>query len=216
MVAYYALKQAVLAGDEATAVAEVKKALAEKADPSDILNNGLIAGMEVVGKKFRSGEMFLPEVLLCAEVMHKGIDILNPLLSKSGRKTTTTVVIGTVEGDIHDIGKKIVALLLEGNGFNVIDLGVDVKGEKFIQAVEKYKPQILGMSALLTTTMPHMGEVINTLKTMKLRDKVKVIVGGASVNAEFAKSIGADGYAVEAGTGVELAKKLITAAKSKK
>ena len=209
MAKYDALKQAVLAGDEATAVAEVKKALLAKADPSDVLNNGLIAGMEVVGKKFRSGEMFLPEVLLCAEVMHKGIDILNPLLAKSGRKSATTVVIGTVEGDIHDIGKKIVALLLEGNGFNVIDLGVDVKGEKFIEAVEKYKPQILGMSALLTTTMPHMGEIIQTLKAKKLRDKVKVIVGGASVNAEFAKSIGADGYAVEAGTGVELAKKLL-------
>jgi len=213
MAKYDALKQAVLAGDEATAVAEVKKALAAKADPSDILNNGLIAGMEVVGKKFRSGEMFLPEVLLCAEVMHKNIDILNPLLAKSGKKSATTVVIGTVEGDIHDIGKKIVALLLEGNGFNVIDLGVDVKGEKFIEAIEKYKPQIVGMSALLTTTMPHMGEIIDTLKAKKLRDKVKVIVGGASVNAEFAKSIGADGYAVEAGTGVELAKKLIFAAK---
>ena len=209
MAKYDVLKQAVLTGDEATAVAEVKKALAGKADPGDVLNNGLIAGMEVVGKKFRSGEMFLPEVLLSAEVMHKGIDILNPLLAKAGRKDTTTVVIGTVEGDIHDIGKKIVALLLEGNGYNVIDLGVDVKGEKFIEAVEKYKPQILGMSALLTTTMPHMGEVINTLKAKKLRDKVKVIVGGASVNAEFAKSIGADGYAVEAGTGVELAKKLL-------
>jgi 5-methyltetrahydrofolate--homocysteine methyltransferase len=213
MAKYDVLKQAVLTGDEATAVAEVKKALAGKADPGDVLNNGLIAGMEVVGKKFRSGEMFLPEVLLSAEVMHKGIDILNPLLAKAGRKSTTTVVIGTVEGDIHDIGKKIVALLLEGNGYNVIDLGVDVKGEKFIEAVEKYKPQILGMSALLTTTMPHMGEVINTLKAKKLRDKVKVIVGGASVNAEFAKSIGADGYAVEAGTGVELAKKLLAAAK---
>jgi 5-methyltetrahydrofolate--homocysteine methyltransferase len=210
---YDALKQAVLAGDETTAVAEVKKALSAKADPSDVLNNGLIAGMEVVGKKFRSGEMFLPEVLLCAEVMHKGIDILNPLLAKSGKKSATTVVIGTVDGDIHDIGKKIVALLLEGNGFNVIDLGVDVKGEKFIEAVEKYKPQIVGMSALLTTTMPHMGEIIQTLKVKKLRDKVKVIVGGASVNAEFAKSIGADGYAVEAGTGVELAKKLISASK---
>jgi 5-methyltetrahydrofolate--homocysteine methyltransferase len=216
MTKYDALRQAVLAGDKATAVAEVKNALAARADPQDILNNGLIAGMEVVGKKFRSGDMFLPEVLLCAEVMHKVIDILNPLLSKAGRKTTDTVVIGTVEGDIHDIGKKIVALLLEGIGFSVIDLGVDVKGEEFIAAVEKHKPQILGMSALLTTTMPRMGEVIKTLKAKKLRDKVKVIVGGASVNAEFAKSIGADGYAVEAGSGVELAKKLVSAAKAKK
>jgi 5-methyltetrahydrofolate--homocysteine methyltransferase len=213
MAKYDVLKQAVLTGDEATAVAEVKKALAGKADPGDVLNNGLIAGMEVVGKKFRAGEMFLPEVLLSAEVMHKGIDILNPLLSKAGRKGIATVVIGTVEGDIHDIGKKIVALLLEGNGYNVIDLGVDVKVGKFIEAVEKNKPQVLGMSALLTTTMPYMGVVIKTLKEKKIRDKVKVIVGGASVNAEFAKSIGADGYAVEAGTGVELVKKLLAAKK---
>ncbi len=213
MVKYDALKQAVLTGDESTAVAEVQKALAAKADPGDVLNNGLIAGMEVVGKKFRAGEMFLPEVLLSAEVMHKGIDILNPLLSKAGRKGIATVVIGTVEGDIHDIGKKIVALLLEGNGYNVIDLGVDVKVGKFIEAVEKNKPQVLGMSALLTTTMPYMGVVIKTLKEKKIRDKVKVIVGGASVNAEFAKSIGADGYAVEAGTGVELVKKLLAAKK---
>jgi len=213
MAKYDVLKQAVLTGDESTAVAEVKKALAGKADPGDVLNNGLIAGMEVVGKKFRAGEMFLPEVLLSAEVMHKGIDILNPLLSKAGRKGIATVVIGTVEGDIHDIGKKIVALLLEGNGYNVIDLGVDVKVGKFIEAVEKNKPQVLGMSALLTTTMPYMGVVIKTLKEKKIRDKVKVIVGGASVNAEFAKSIGADGYAVEAGTGVELVKKLLAAKK---
>jgi 5-methyltetrahydrofolate--homocysteine methyltransferase len=213
MAKYDALKQAVLTGDESTAVAEVQKALAAKADVGDVLNNGLIAGMEVVGKKFRAGEMFLPEVLLSAEVMHKGIDILNPLLSKAGRKGIATVVIGTVEGDIHDIGKKIVALLLEGNGYNVIDLGVDVKVGKFIEAVEKNKPQVLGMSALLTTTMPYMGVVIKTLKEKKIRDKVKVIVGGASVNAEFAKSIGADGYAVEAGTGVELVKKLLAAKK---
>ena len=213
MAKYDALKQAVLTGDESTAVAEVQKALAAKADPGDVLNNGLIAGMEVVGKKFRAGEMFLPEVLLSAEVMHKGIDILNPLLPKTGRKGIATVVIGTVEGDIHDIGKKIVALLLEGNGYNVIDLGVDVKVGKFIEAVEKNKPQVLGMSALLTTTMPYMGVVIKTLKEKKIRDKVKVIVGGASVNAEFAKSIGADGYAVEAGTGVELVKKLLAAKK---
>ena len=146
MAKYDVLKQAVLTGDEATAMAEVKKALAGKADPGDVLNNGLIAGMEVVGKKFRAGEMFLPEVLLSAEVMHKGIDILNPLLSKAGRKGIATVVIGTVEGDIHDIGKKIVALLLEGNGFNVIDLGVDVKGEKFVEAIENVE-RLLALEA---------------------------------------------------------------------
>jgi len=209
MAKYEALKQAILTGDENIVVSEVNKALKEKTDPQDVLTNGLIAGMEIVGKRFRSGEMFLPEVLLSAEVMHKGIDILNPLLSKAGRKGVGTVVIGTVEGDIHDIGKKIVALLLEGSGYTVFDLGVDVKGGTFLEAIGKYKPDVLGMSALLTTTMPHMGEVINLLKEKKLRSKVKVIVGGASVNEEFARSIGADGYAVEAGTGVELVKKLL-------
>ncbi len=209
MANYEALKQAVLNGEEKQVEALVNQALAEKKDANDILVNGLIGGMEIVGKRFRSGEMFLPEVLLSAEVMHKGLDILNPLLSKSGHKGVGKVVIGTVEGDIHDIGKKIVALLLEGSGFSVIDLGVDVKAQAFVDAVSQHKPDVLGMSALLTTTMPHMGEVINILKEKKLRDKVKVVVGGASVNEQFASSIGADGYAVEAGSGVELVKKLI-------
>jgi len=209
MANYDAMRQAILAGDEKIVEAGVKTALAEKRAASDILTNGLIAGMEVVGKRFRAGEMFLPEVLFSAQAMHKGLDILNPLLSKEGARAAGTVVIGTVEGDIHDIGKKIVALLLEGSGFTVFDLGVDVKTQSFIDAVEKHKPDILGMSALLTTTMPHMGEVINRLKEKKMRDKVKVVVGGASVNEAFAESIGADGYAVEASSGVELVKKLL-------
>jgi len=209
MANYDAMRQAILAGDEKIVEAGVKTALAEKRAASDILTNGLIAGMEVVGKRFRAGEMFLPEVLFSAQAMHRGLDILNPLLSKEGARAAGTVVIGTVEGDIHDIGKKIVALLLEGSGFTVFDLGVDVKTQSFIDAVEKHKPDILGMSALLTTTMPHMGEVINRLKEKKMRDKVKVVVGGASVNEAFAESIGADGYAVEASSGVELVKKLL-------
>ena len=209
MANYEAMRQAILAGDERVVEEGVKTALAEKRAASDILTKGLIAGMEVVGKRFRAGEMFLPEVLLSAQAMHKGLDILNPLLSKEGARAAGTVVIGTVEGDIHDIGKKIVALLLEGSGFTVFDLGVDVKTQSFIDAVEKHKPDILGMSALLTTTMPHMGEVINRLKEKKMRDKVKVVVGGASVNEAFAESIGADGYAVEASSGVELVKKLL-------
>ena len=178
MANYEAMRQAILAGDERVVEEGVKTALAEKRAASDILTKGLIAGMEVVGKRFRAGEMFLPEVLLSAQAMHKGLDILNPLLSKEGARAAGTVVIGTVEGDIHDIGKKIVALLLEGSGFTVFDLGVDVKAQRFIDAVEKHKPDILGMSALLTTTMPHMGEVINRLKEKKMRDRVKVVVGG--------------------------------------
>ena len=187
----------------------MNKALAEGAEAGDIMANGLIAGMGVVGKRFKVGEMFLPEVLLSAEVMHKGLGIINPLLAKAGQKGMGKVVIGTVEGDIHDIGKRIVGFLLEGNGFEVTDLGVDVKADVFIKAIEESKPDILGMSALLTTTMPHMGEIINLLKERNLRDKVKVIVGGASVNDQFAKSIGADGYAPEAGSAVEWVKKAL-------
>ena len=213
---YNAIIEAVTSGDSNKVQFEVANALRAGSDPNKILKDGLLAGMEVVGKRFRAGDMFLPEVLLSAEVMHKGLDILNPLLSKSARKGVGTIVIGTVEGDIHDIGKKIVALLLEGSGFSVIDLGVDVKVNSFIDAVEKHKPDILGMSALLTTTMPHMGEVINILKEKKLRSKVKVVVGGASVNDAFAKSIGADGYAVEAGSGVELVKKMLKSEQRKK
>ena len=209
MVAYDALKEAIIVGEEAVVEAEVNKALAGGADPSDIMANGLIGGMGVVGKRFASGEMFLPEVLLSAEVMHKGLGILNPLLAKAGKKGMGKIVIGTVEGDIHDIGKRIVGFLLEGNGFEVTDLGVDVKADAIIKAVEEHKPDVLGMSALLTTTMPHMAEVINMLKERNLRNKVKVLVGGASVNDQFAQSIGADGYAPEAGSAVEWVKKAL-------
>ena len=209
MVAYDALKEAIIVGEEAVVEAEVNKALAGGTDPSDIMANGLIGGMGVVGKRFASGEMFLPEVLLSAEVMHKGLGILNPLLAKAGKKGMGKIVIGTVEGDIHDIGKRIVGFLLEGNGFEVTDLGVDVKADAIIKAVEAHKPDVLGMSALLTTTMPHMAEVINMLKERNLRNKVKVLVGGASVNDQFARSIGADGYAPEAGSAVEWVKKAL-------
>ena len=209
MATYDALKEAIIVGEEAVVEAEVNKALAAGTDPSDIMANGLIGGMGVVGKRFASGEMFLPEVLLSAEVMHKGLSILNPLLAKAGKKGMGKIVIGTVEGDIHDIGKRIVGFLLEGNGFEVTDLGVDVKADAIIKAVEEHKPDVLGMSALLTTTMPHMAEVINMLKERNLRDKVKVIVGGASVNDQFASSIGADGYAPEAGSAVEWVKKAL-------
>lgn len=208
MATYDSLKEAIMVGDENEVVALVSKALADGAEPQDILTNGLIAGMEIVGKRFRGGEMFLPEVLLCSDVMHKGLDIVNPLLAKSGHKGIGTIVIGTVEGDIHDIGKRIVGLLLEGNGFKVVDLGVDIKADTFIQAVEEHSPSVLGMSALLTTTMPYMGKIIDLLKEKGLRDKVKVIVGGAPVSEQFAQLIGADGYAEEAGSAIEVVKRL--------
>lgn len=209
MVTFDALKEAIMGGDREAVEFQVRKALSEEAKAQDILVNGLITGMEVVAQRFKAGEMFLPEVLLCAEVMHNGLDIINPLLAKSGHKGLGTVVIGTVEGDIHDIGKRIVSFLLEGTGFEVIDLGVNITADAFAQAIEKHNPDVLGMSALLTTTMPNMGQTINFLKEKGLRDKVKVVVGGAPITENFAQSIGADGYAPEAGSAVELVKKLV-------
>lgn len=209
MVSYDALVEAVIKGDINVVESEVNKALNEGAEARSILTKGLIGGMSIVGGRFKAGDMFLPEVLACTSAMHKGLDIVKPLLAKSGQKALGRVVMGTVAGDIHDIGKRVVGFLLEGNGFEVIDLGVDVKDKTFAQAVAEHNPDVLGMSALLTTTMPNMGSVINLLKEKELRDKVKIIVGGASVNQEFADSIGADGYAPEAGSAVEWVKKTL-------
>jgi 5-methyltetrahydrofolate--homocysteine methyltransferase len=210
MVSYDVLAEGIIAGDTSVVVSEVNKALNERAEVRDILVKGLIGGMSVVGERFRDGDMFLPEVLMSANAMHKGLDIIKPLLAKSGEKAQGSVVIGTVEGDIHDIGKKIVGFILEGNGYEVTDIGVDVKAEAFARAIEEHKPDILGMSALLTTTMPNMRKTIDLLKEKGLREKVKIMVGGAVVNEEFAKSIGADGYAPEAGSAVDLVKKVLT------
>jgi len=209
MVTYDALKKAIIEGNEETVKAEVKRALNEGAKAQSILREGLIGGMGIVGERFGAGDMFLPEVLLSADVMHKGLDILKPLLAKTEQEGLGTIVIGTVEDDIHDIGKRIVGFLLEGNGFRVIDLGVNVKAEAFARAVEENKADILGMSALLTTTMLNMGKTINLLKEKGLREKIKVIVGGAPINEDFAESIGADGYAPNAGSALEWVKKAI-------
>ena len=209
MVSYDALNEGVIKGDGSVVQAEVNKALSEGAKARDILAKGLIGGMSVVGERFGAGDMFLPEVLMSAHAMHQGLDIVRPLLSKSDEKALGSVVIGTVEGDIHDIGKRIVGFMLEGNGYEVTDLGTNVKAEAFVQAIEEHKPDILGMSALLTTTMPNMGKTIDLLKEKGLRGEVKVVVGGAPINEEYARSIGADGYAPEAGSAVELVKKLL-------
>jgi len=209
MVSYDALAEGVMKGDASVVKSEVNKALNEGVEARDILVKGLIGGMSVVGERFRKGEMFLPEVLMSADAMHKGLDVIKPLLAKSGQKGMGRIIMGTVEGDIHDIGKRIVGSLLEGNGFEVIDLGVNVKAEAFAQAIEEHKPDILGMSALLTTTIPNMGKTIDLLKERGLREMVKIMVGGAPVNEQFAKSIGADGYAPEGGSAVELVRKLV-------
>ena len=210
MVSYEILAEGIMRGDASIVESEVNKALSEGAEARHILVNGLIGGMSVVGKRFRAGEMFLPEVLMSANAMHRGLDIVKPLLAKSGQKVTEKIIIGTVEGDIHDIGKKIVVFLLEGNGYEVTDLGVDVKAEVFAQAIEEREPVLLGMSALLTTTMQNMGKTIDLLKEKGLREKIRIIVGGAPVDEQFARSIGADGYAPDAGSAVELVGKLIT------
>lgn len=209
MVSYEAIAENVIRGDADAVEFEVKKALNEGTEPHDILAKGLIGGMGVVGERFRAGNMFLPEVLLSASVMHKGLDIVKPLLAKGKQKPMGRIVIGTVEGDIHDIGKRIVGLLLEGNGYEVIDIGIDVKVEEFAKAVREYQPDILGMSALLTTTIPNIGKTINLLEERGLRGKVKIIVGGAQVTEAFAESVGADGYAPQAGSAVELVKRLL-------
>ena len=202
MVSHAAIADGVMKGDVTGVEADVRKALEEGTAPGDILVKGLIAGMTVVGERFGAGDMFVPELLLAARAMHQGLAVLQPLLAESDRKSSGRVVIGTVQGDIHDIGKRIVGFLLEGYGFEVIDIGVDVTPEVFAKAVEDHRPDVLGMSALLTTTMPFMQTTLDCLKEKGLRDQVKVIVGGASVTQEFAKSIGSDGYARDASAAV--------------
>jgi len=207
MTSYDVLVKAIIEVDERTIESEIRKSLDNKIEAKTILNEGLIKAMNIVGDRWKAGDMFLPEVIMCANVMHKGLDILKPLLTNLNQEAAGKVVMGTVAGDIHDIGKKIVRYVLEANGLEVIDIGVGVPDDSFIEAVEAHRPNILGMSALLTTTMPNMGSVIELLKHKGLRDKVKIIVGGASVNEEFATSIGADGYAPDAISALEWVKK---------
>src|SRR5712675_1345975 len=176
-----------------------------------VLNDALVEGMRIVGIDFRDGILFVPEVLLAANAMKAGMEILRPLLAETGAEPIGKVVIGTVKGDIHDIGKNLVSMMLEGAGFEVINLGTNNPVENYLAALEEHKPDILGMSALLTTTMPYMKVVIDTLKQKGLRDKYIVMVGGAPLNDDFAKAIGADAYCRDAAIAVETAKTLIAA-----
>ena len=187
----------------------VQEALSLKIPPSKIMSDGLVAGMDVVGGKFRRDELFMPEVLVSAKAMQMGMDVLRPKLVESGAKLAGKILIGTVKGDLHDIGKNLVGMLLEGAGYQVIDLGIDVSPEKFVEEVKAKKPEMVGMSALLTTTMPRMKEVVESLVESGLRSQVKVIVGGAPVTEKFAQDIGADGYAPDAASAVERTRKLI-------
>jgi 5-methyltetrahydrofolate--homocysteine methyltransferase len=206
---YASLVETVIRGN----IAEVKKLTQEALNKGDkaqtILEKGLLPGMDFVGERFKAGEIFIPEVLFSARTMSAAMDILRPLLSEADTRAAGTVVIGTVEGDMHNIGKNLVAMLLEGAGFKVIDLGIDVPSEKFVDAVKTHQPNIVGLSALLTTTMPKMKEVIESLVEAGLRKSVKVMVGGAPVTEKFAKDVGADGNAHNAGAAVALAKALL-------
>jgi len=174
-----------------------------------VLTDALVEGMRIVGIDFRDGILFVPEVLLAANAMKAGMEILRPLLAETGVEPIGKIVIGTVKGDIHDIGKNLVGMMLEGAGFEVVDLGINNPVEKYLDALSTHKPEILGMSALLTTTMPYMKVVIDTLKEQGLRDKFIVLVGGAPLNEEFGKAIGADAYCRDAAIAVETAKTLI-------
>jgi 5-methyltetrahydrofolate--homocysteine methyltransferase len=183
-----------------------KQALDEGHTAQEVLNQGLLMGMDKVGKDFKADLLFLPEVLRSAKAMHAGMDVVKPLLSESESATLGTFVIGTVKGDLHDIGKNLVGMMLTGAGIEVVDLGIDAPADKFAEATKEHQPQIVGMSALLTTTMDEMETTIQALEDGGLRDKVKIMVGGAPVTLEFAEKIGADGYAHDAVSAVDLAR----------
>ncbi len=201
-----------LQSGNAPKVAElIKKALEEGISPKDILEKGLITGMDIIGEKFKNNEVYVPEVLIAARAMHAGMDVLKPVLTDSGVEPVGKVVIGTVKGDLHDIGKNLVKMMLEGAGFEVIDLGVDVTADKFIETIKEHNPNIVAMSALLTTTMSYMKTVIEELKEAGFRDQVKVIIGGAPITDKYANEIGADGYAPDAASATDKCKELLKA-----
>ena len=206
------LTQALIAGNADTVNALTQALLASGTPAREILDDALLPGMDVVGARMRSGECFIPEVLLSARTMQGALDILKPHLGEGEGAGLGTIVIGTVEGDLHDIGKNLVGMLLQGAGFTVVNLGTGVTAQQFVAAVKEHAPAIVGMSALLTTTLPHMAETIAALKEAGLRDQVKVMVGGAPVTQAFADELGADGYGANAGMAVDRAKTLVAQA----
>jgi 5-methyltetrahydrofolate--homocysteine methyltransferase len=201
----------VIIGGRHKEIEDLVRAAIKKKDESldSIINEAMIAAMDIVGQKFADSEIFVPEMLVSAMTMKKGLDIIKPLLQGGAGETKGTIIMCTVKGDMHDIGKNLVTMMLEGAGFNVVDLGVDMSVEKVIQQVEEAKPDILGLSALLTTTMPEMRKVIEALEEKGLRSTVKVIIGGAPVDSAFAEKIGADGYGDDATEAVRQARRLI-------
>jgi 5-methyltetrahydrofolate--homocysteine methyltransferase len=204
------LFDAVLEGDFDGVKANVQAALDAKLEPNLILNEGMIAAMREVGCRFEAGEYYVPEMLIAARAMQTGMAILKPSLQQTDRKSSGKVVIGTVKGDLHDIGKNLVSLMLEGAGYEIVDLGVDVPIEEFIRVVREQKPDIVGMSALLTTTMQMMKQTIDAFEAAGLRDQVKFIIGGAPVTESYANQIGADGFSPDASRAVHVAKALLS------
>lgn len=204
------VREAVIDGDARGTVAHIEAALAEGADPELILRDGLIAGMREVGQLYESGEYFVPEMLISARAMSAALVVLRPRLASEGVESSGKVVIGTVHGDLHDIGKSLVVMMLEGAGFDVVDLGIDVPPERFVEAVRAEVPQVVALSALLTTTMMNMGKVIEALDAAGVRDQVKVMIGGAPISQSFADQIGADGYSADAAGASALAGRLVS------
>ncbi|MGA2937388.1 MAG: corrinoid protein [Syntrophobacteraceae bacterium] len=200
------IRQAVVDGKHAEIETMVQEAIDDKTDLDILINEALIGAMDIVGKRFAADEIFVPEMFASAVTMKKGLALIKPLLTGKGTQSKGAILIGTVKGDMHDIGKNLVTMMLEGAGFNVLDLGVDLSVEKVISKVKELKPDILALSTLLTTTMPEMEKVIRALENRGLRDSVKVMVGGAPVDSKFADKIGADGYGKDAGEAVQLAK----------
>jgi 5-methyltetrahydrofolate--homocysteine methyltransferase len=207
-----AVYEAVVEGNAQETAAQVEAALAAGVPAGEILNKGCIAAMGEVGRLFEEGEMFVPEMLIAARAMQSGMNILKPHLAEGEIVSAGKIVVGTVAGDLHDIGKNLVGMMMEGAGFEVVDLGTDVKPEAFVEAVRQHKPGLIGMSALLTTTMPSMTATIEGLTEAGLRDQVKVLIGGAPVTLAFAEKIGADGYAPDASSATRKAKELLGSA----
>jgi len=205
---FQTIKEMVVYGKFKDIEKEVQQAVDNGVDLNRLINDALISAMDIVGKKFAGGEIYIPEMLVSATTMKRGLDIIKPLLQSGEAEYRGTILMGTVKGDLHDIGKNLVMMMLEGAGFRVIDLGVDVKIENLIDTLRKENADILGLSALLTTTMPEMKKVIDALKEAGFRDKVKVIVGGAPIDQGFADQIGADGYGADAAEASQLARRL--------
>ena len=204
------IRDAVIGGKHKDIEDLVKAAIEDNVNLSELIDNAMIAAMDVVGKKFAEGTIFVPEMLVSAVTMKKGLDMIKPLLKDEETKSKGTIIMCTVKGDIHDIGKNLVIMMLEGAGFHVIDLGVDLTVENLIQKVEEINPDVLGVSALLTTTMPEMKNVVETLESKGLRSSIKVMVGGAPVDSSFAEKIGADGYGKDAAEAVNLARRFVS------